>query len=95
MPDDAEAYLADPHTGAQRVVEPVVAGGDPTVPAPAAEPDPGSDVGTQLPAVAAVRAAEARLRNLDPSGTPAATHVSTYEEVHAVLQDALADLDER
>jgi hypothetical protein len=43
-------------------------------------------------AVRAVRAAEERLAAVE--GTPAAAHPATYDEVHAVLQDALADLDE-
>jgi hypothetical protein len=40
----------------------------------------------------AVRAAGEQLAAVE--GAPAAAHVATYDEVHAVLQDALADLDE-
>jgi len=47
---------------------------------------------TETAAVRAVRAAEERLAAIE--GGPAAAHLSTYDEVHAVLQDALADLDE-
>lgn len=45
-----------------------------------------------IPAVRRVREAGERLAAVE--GTPAAAHVATYDEVHAVLQDALADLDE-
>ena len=47
---------------------------------------------TQPAAVAAVRAAEGRLAALDE--LPVAAHIATYDDVHAVLQDALAELDE-
>ena len=58
---------------------------------PSADPPQSEPVDSA--AVRAVRAAEERLAAVE--GTPAAAHVSTYDEVHAVLQDALADLDER
>jgi hypothetical protein len=41
---------------------------------------------------AAVEAARARLGALD--GTPVAEHVEVFAEVHRLLQDALATLDE-
>lgn len=61
---------------------------------PAAErsPSPTPHQPVDSAAVRAVRAAEERLAAVE--GTPAAAHVATYDEVHAVLQDALADLDE-
>jgi hypothetical protein len=43
-------------------------------------------------AVAAARAAEERLAELDE--LPVAAHIAIYDDVHAVLQDALAELDE-
>jgi hypothetical protein len=42
--------------------------------------------------LARIRHAQQRLGELDAQ--PVAMHIDTYDEVHAVLQDALADLDE-
>jgi hypothetical protein len=42
--------------------------------------------------LARIRQAQQRLGDID--GQPVAAHIETYDEVHAVLQDALADLDE-
>lgn len=39
-----------------------------------------------------VRRAQQRLEELH--GQPVATHIETYDAVHAELQDALAELDE-
>jgi hypothetical protein len=48
---------------------------------------------TDEPAAARqVRQAQQRLGELD--GQPVTAHIETYDEVHAVLQDALAELDE-
>jgi hypothetical protein len=55
----------------------------------------GASAAAEAAGVPAVREAEDRLKGMDVTGTPAGTHVATYDEVHAVLQDALADLDER
>lgn len=45
------------------------------------------------PAAAAhVRAAQQRLGDLE--GAPVAAHIQTYDDVHAALQGALAELDE-
>jgi hypothetical protein len=41
---------------------------------------------------AGVLAARARLESLD--GTPVPEHVQVFDEVHRLLQDALASLDE-
>jgi hypothetical protein len=88
-PVDVEANETARQHGRDRAVD----GSDETGPAP----DGGPEVGTAADAdvVPAVRDAEDRLAAVDVTGTPAATHVATYDEVHAVLQDALADLDER
>ena len=52
-----------------------------------------SSAGPETPAAAGqVRAAAARLDEL--AGLPVAAHSATYDDVHTVLQDALADLDE-
>jgi hypothetical protein len=55
-------------------------------------PGEAPDATAATAAVRAVRRAEEQLAATE--GTPAAAHLSTYDEVHAVLQDALADLDE-
>lgn len=56
---------------------------------------PGFDLPSEAaePAAAAhVRAAQQRLGDLDAA--PVAAHIQTYDDVHAALQDALAELDE-
>jgi hypothetical protein len=69
---------------------------DAAIPTPAGRDGVAAATGSgEADGVPAVREAEARLRALDVTGTPAASQVATYDEVHAVLQDALADLDER
>ena len=56
---------------------------------------PGGDSGhveTGAEVVTAVEAVRGRLADLD--GQPVAGHVAVYDEIHAVLQGALAGLDQ-
>lgn len=60
-------------------------------PAPA-RPAPVADTGAEPPLTPAVAAALARLDELDAA--PVAQHVDVLGDVHRLLQDALATLDE-
>jgi hypothetical protein len=51
-----------------------------------------SEPSTSAPAAPAVAAASVRLETLE--GQPVSAHVEVFDEVHRLLQDALATLDE-
>lgn len=66
-------------------------------PDPDSETQPGPPVGTAPDSAPEVtgepRVDQALTRLRDIEGAPLADHVAAYDEVHRLLQDALADLD--